>query len=264
MATQAESRPYMDKVVELRKKFLDKHYASDKNYYDSRDISRVKSDDIFVQQYLAGRDGNVDKAYKMMDEALKWRKEFGINDVTEKDVPEEILKSGYICKPTQGKDKKGANLVFINCPQYTKGGKDKLLGYKKLCAYTFEKVQREHPGERLSLISNFKDAGLANMEMDYLKFVVHVQTTIYPDLLENAYVLSFPKLLEGIWKILKALMGSKFHTKYIFLTPEEVLQYVDKDQLTVELGGKFEYKYPPEEKTDSNCNEPAAADEVTS
>ncbi|CAB4030515.1 motile sperm domain-containing 2 [Paramuricea clavata] len=81
MASGVESRPYMDKVSELRKKFLDKHYASDKNYYDSRDISRVKSDDLFVQQFLVGRDGNVDKAQKLMMEALKWRKEFGINGI---------------------------------------------------------------------------------------------------------------------------------------------------------------------------------------
>lgn len=44
--------------------------ASDKNYYDSRDIARVKSDDLFVQQYLAARDGNVDKAHKIM--VLVW------------------------------------------------------------------------------------------------------------------------------------------------------------------------------------------------
>ena len=40
--------------------------ASDKNYYDSRDISRVKTDDLFVLQYLNGKKGNVDKALKIM------------------------------------------------------------------------------------------------------------------------------------------------------------------------------------------------------
>ena len=42
------------------------YIASDKNYYDSRDISRVKSDDLFVLQFLNGREGNMNKALKAM------------------------------------------------------------------------------------------------------------------------------------------------------------------------------------------------------
>ena len=40
--------------------------ASDKNYYDPRDISRVKSDDYFVEQFINAKEGNVDKAHKIM------------------------------------------------------------------------------------------------------------------------------------------------------------------------------------------------------
>ncbi len=40
--------------------------ASEKNNYDSRDISRIKSDDLFVVQFLNAKEGNVDKAYKIM------------------------------------------------------------------------------------------------------------------------------------------------------------------------------------------------------
>ena len=40
--------------------------SSDKNYYDPRDISRVKSDDYFVEQFINAKEGNVDKAHKIM------------------------------------------------------------------------------------------------------------------------------------------------------------------------------------------------------
>ena len=40
--------------------------ASEQLNCDTRDISRVKSDDLFVQQYLVGQDGDVDKAFKLM------------------------------------------------------------------------------------------------------------------------------------------------------------------------------------------------------
>ena len=253
----------MDKVAGLRKTFLDKHYASDKNYYDSRDISRVKSDDEFVHQFLAARDGNVGKAHKLMVEAMKWRKEFGINDVTEKDVPEELYASGYLY--TYGQDKNGACLVFTTVKRFVKGDKAKLLAYKKLFAFTFEKIQREHPGGRLCLINNVKDGNLSHVDNDLNKFITFLQTTAYPDILENAYLLHLPKVLEGIWKIFKGLLGSRLNKKYILSTVEELSdKYIDKDQLPLEFGGNtFEYKYPPDEKVDKNSNESAAA-EVTS
>lgn len=40
--------------------------GSEKNYYDPRDISRIKSDDFFVVQFLNAKEGNVDKAHKIM------------------------------------------------------------------------------------------------------------------------------------------------------------------------------------------------------
>ncbi|XP_028401161.1 motile sperm domain-containing protein 2-like isoform X2 [Dendronephthya gigantea] len=220
------SRPYMELVAELRRKFLEKHYASEPSCYDARDISRVKSDDLFVQQYLVGQDGNVDKAFKLMVEALVWRQEFGINDISLKDVPEEILKSGYLY--TYGKDKNGAKLVFITVAKFIKGDEEKLLGYKKLLAYTFETI-----------------------DTDFRNFVSFVQSTAYPDLLENAYMLSLPILLQGIWKIFQIFIGSRLSSKYIFTTAEELSpRYIDKDQLPLAYGGpSFEYKYPSEEKT---------------
>ncbi|CAB4023252.1 Hypothetical predicted protein, partial [Paramuricea clavata] len=49
-----------------------------------------------------------------------------------------------------------------------------------------------------------------------------------------------------------------------FPTEEELTKYIDKDQLPLEYGGpSFEYKYPPEDKTDKNSNDPATSD-VTS
>ncbi|XP_028401153.1 motile sperm domain-containing protein 2-like isoform X1 [Dendronephthya gigantea] len=243
------SRPYMELVAELRRKFLEKHYASEPSCYDARDISRVKSDDLFVQQYLVGQDGNVDKAFKLMVEALVWRQEFGINDISLKDVPEEILKSGYLY--TYGKDKNGAKLVFITVAKFIKGDEEKLLGYKKLLAYTFETIQREKSGQRLSLVNNCKDAGFSNVDTDFRNFVSFVQSTAYPDLLENAYMLSLPILLQGIWKIFQIFIGSRLSSKYIFTTAEELSpRYIDKDQLPLAYGGpSFEYKYPSEEKT---------------
>ena len=45
--------------------------ASDKNYYDPRDISRVKSDDYFVVQFINAKEGNIDKAHKIMVLSLR-------------------------------------------------------------------------------------------------------------------------------------------------------------------------------------------------
>lgn len=249
---------YTEKVPELRKKFLDKHYSSEKNYYDTRDISRVKSDDQFVLQFLNGvKEGNVDKAHKVMIEGLKWRKSFGINDLKEKDIHEDVLKSGVVYM--NGKDKKGASILLHLIENYTwKGNKEKTESFNKLYAFYFEKHYREHPGEKLTVVTQCLGTGLANTDIDTSKFIVHLLTYVYPDILENVFVLNFPKIFSPLWKITKALLSATLVKKYIFPKNDEIFQYVDKDQLPPSCGGEntFVYKYPLDEKTtaDSNSN----------
>ncbi|XP_028404635.1 motile sperm domain-containing protein 2-like [Dendronephthya gigantea] len=256
MASESRAQPYMDKVPELRKKFLDKHYSSEKNYYDSRDISRVKSDDFFVVQFLNGKEGNIDKAFKIMVEAMKWRKSFGVNDLSEKDIPEEVMRAevSYF----YGRDKKGALLGHARLRNYNfKGNKALIEGYRKLTIFRLEKVQREHPGSRISFVSDLQDHSVSQVDMESNKFNTNVLTVYYPDILESSFILNYSKIFESLWKVTKALLGP-ISKKYIFTTVDELTQYIDKDQLPVEFGGpSYVYKYTPgEDKINANSNNP--------
>lgn len=236
----------MDKVPELRKKFLDER---DKDCYDLRDILRLKSDDQFVLQFLNGWEGNVDKAHKAMIESLKWRKSFGINDLTEKDISEEVLQSGIIFM--HGKDRKGAAMVFIVVAKHVwKGNEEKTADFRKLLALFLEKFQRENPGERMAFVYDCSGAGLSNTDINNSKSFVHLIQFCYPDILEDVYVLNFPWIFKALWTLTKALLYSQYSKKFIFPSKTEVLNYIDKNQLPTQFGGEnsFEYKYIPDSK----------------
>ncbi|XP_028406093.1 motile sperm domain-containing protein 2-like [Dendronephthya gigantea] len=242
----SQTQPYMDKVPELRKKFLDNHYSSDKNHFDARDISRVKTDDYFVVQFINPKQGNIEKAHKLMTDALKWRKSFGINDLTEKDIPEEILRSGVMY--VHGKDKTGALTVFHRLKHYTyKGNKEMQLGYQRMAALRYEQYQRENPGGKITNVTSCEDVKLLQVDMDTNKLMINSLTTYYPDILEHMYILHYTKVFEALWKITKVLLGP-IAKKFAFISNEELTTYIDKENLPVEFGGpSYVYEYHPEE-----------------
>lgn len=51
--------------------------------YDTRDLERLQNDDALVEGYLTWRLYVVDDALKMIDESLQWRKEFGVNGMSQ-------------------------------------------------------------------------------------------------------------------------------------------------------------------------------------
>eukprot|EP00116_Pleurobrachia_bachei_P013182 sb/3473444/ len=74
-------------VVQLRTAFLKQNLEP----YDSRDISRVRNDDRVVLAYLKNCRFNREKAFNMMCESLKWRKSFGVNDISKESFSAEVL-----------------------------------------------------------------------------------------------------------------------------------------------------------------------------
>ena len=50
----------------IQRKYMHVFSASDKNHFDARDVSRVKTDDYFVVQFINAKQGNIEKAHKLM------------------------------------------------------------------------------------------------------------------------------------------------------------------------------------------------------
>ena len=62
----------------------------ERNAFDPRDVERAKSDLGYLQRFCADRETK-EKALDMLIRCLKWRKEFGVYDITAESLSEEAL-----------------------------------------------------------------------------------------------------------------------------------------------------------------------------
>ena len=97
-------------VSELRTKFLEAVAKAPELYYD-KDVEKLKTNDWSLQRFLNHSKSNVDKAVECLDEAMKWRKSFGVHELNDKDFPREAYQSAPVI--LYGKDLNGSPLLII-------------------------------------------------------------------------------------------------------------------------------------------------------
>jgi len=95
----------LDKILELRELFS-KEYEENKELYDERDYQRFmdEEDDWHARRWIIYQ-RDVQAAFEMLKDTMKWRKELDLNNLNYEDFPREFYECG--CVFEYGHDKKG-------------------------------------------------------------------------------------------------------------------------------------------------------------
>uniref|UniRef100_A0A3P9MXS9 Motile sperm domain containing 2 n=1 Tax=Poecilia reticulata TaxID=8081 RepID=A0A3P9MXS9_POERE len=212
--------------------------------YDSRDVERIEQEDALVEAYLTWRMYVVDDALKMIDESLLWRKEFGINDVSEGTIPRWMFESGAVF--LHGYDREGNKLFWFKVKLHTKDAKT-VVDKKKYVAFWLERYAKKEPGMPLTVVFDMTESGLSNIDMDFVKYVINCFKVYYPKFLSKMIIVEMPWIMNAAWKIIKSWLGPEAIAKLKFATKAEVHTYIGAEHLPPHLGGSdpFKYTYPP-------------------
>ena len=76
-------------------------------------------------------------------------------------------------------------------------GQIKMEDMKKFFVYYLERLYREEGGEQITLLFDCRDAGLKNMDMEFVQFIIGTLKEYYPDPLNYILVLEMPWVLNG-------------------------------------------------------------------
>jgi len=231
-------------IEDLRRRFL-KLKGDYLHEFDSRDISRLRNDDQYLWLFLLHQNHEIDKALSMLIECLQWRESFGINDLTERSIDRRLFEIGFFYP--RNRDRNGNPLILFHAHLYKKELHDP-DEVKNLIGYGIEKMWQQNRSGRVSIVFNMQDAGLANMDMVLIKFVILCFQIYYPTMLEYLVIFETPWILTAAWKIVKTWLSTEGISKIKFVNKTEVTQFIDNDQLLTCMGGSdtFEYTYPPQ------------------
>ncbi|XP_064637399.1 motile sperm domain-containing protein 2-like [Lineus longissimus] len=232
---------YFVKVPDLRKRFREKYRDKiAQGLYDAEDLARLEDNDTYVELFLQSEKGNIDSATSMIDGAFVWRKSIGVNGLSSTSFPREVHEKGAIYFHNHDKD--GNEILYFRIKDHKKDP-TKLLLLQKYVAYLLEQYFMENMGSQIVVMFDMTDAGLSNMDLDLIKFIITCFTTYYPNYLAYLLVYDMPWVLNAVWKIIKTWLSEESSKKVIFVKKGDIQEYIDKDQLLEHMGGTDTYKY---------------------
>lgn len=206
----------------IRKALFDQISASD---YNKHDIDLLKKDDFAISRYCKEDQQSTIDTIKTV---LEWRKSYNLSDLKDDDFPEEFHKSEAF--RVHGKDVEGNAMVYIRV-QHFKKNQYPIDDVRKYLSFMFDRVDRETKGEGWALCFDCTNAGLSNVDMDLLKFVVTALTTYFVENCQYALIYDMPWILASVWKLVKSWLPAEQREAVKFANKKELSSFIKDEQL---------------------------------
>ncbi|XP_071786884.1 motile sperm domain-containing protein 2-like [Asterias amurensis] len=246
----------VDIVTRFRKEFLEQYTEDGVNEaYDPCDVETFCSSDKYVHKFLMIAKFDFKLTGEKVNTVFKWRKQFGINDMTFESFDEEVLSmGGFYC---HNKCKLGRRIVWFRICKYKKDA-SKIELAKKFMAFWLNKIEREAMGADVVILMDMTNAGIGNMDIDVIKFMITCFELYFPALVGIMLVYDMHWVLNAIWKVIEKLLSKESREHIMFLRGNAIQELIALDQLPPHMGGTdtWEWTWPipeVEEDQDKEC-----------
>ena len=222
MAAEDEP-PTLDQVQTLRNELKERISLEAEGMFDTRDVDKLMKEDgylarFWIHSFFIPGD-RVENAVNLVIDTFKWRKDFGVNDITEDDIDSDILDRGSLYY--HNRDKKGSKLLVFCIRKHNKDAK-KMDIMKKMLIYILERLEKEEDGKKITIIFDSEGAGISNFDLEQVKFLIHVLISYYPNFVEKILVFEMPWILNTAWKIIKSILPPPAVARIKFVTKNNI------------------------------------------
>lgn len=246
-------------VSNLRHAFLDKLKSEGltEDDFHKADIYKININDDWLTRFLMQHEEQIPEALNMLWETVTWRKENNVNDINENTVNQDFLKDGSMY--LHGQDIDGKTLLIFKCKMHIKGQKDWEQN-KRCIIYWFERAERLNKGDKITIFFDMAESGLANMDMEYTKYLIGLCKQYYPVFLNYILIFEMPWVMNAAFKIIKSWLPPKAVEKIKFVNKSTLKDYVQPKYALTCWGGEdtYVFEFVPEEVVSS----PAANDTI--
>lgn len=209
--------------------------------YSEEDIKKVYDDDWFIARYLLRVHLDVNAAHQMIKKSMEFRNS---PTISIRDFPEEFYRIGAIFHYEP--DRKG------NIPVYMRIRMNQKIPIvqeflKAFLFRTIEEADKAASGKGIVLVFDLQGAGINNVDMDLLFFVINTLVNYYPKGLSYMLVHELPWFLQSFWHIAKKWLSEDHKDLVKFSNSRTIYEYVTEENLPDFLGGicKRDYRKLP-------------------
>ena len=105
------------------------------------------------------------------------------------------------------------------------------------------KISRQEDGDQFTVVFDCQNAGLKNMDMEFVQFLIGTLRDYYPDPLNYILVYEMPWVLNAAFKVIKAWLPPAAVRKIKFLTKSNMGEYIDMENRLESWGGNDAWEY---------------------
>lgn len=244
VSTMERSMPdfnYTHLVVELRQLILEDIQKTPEKF-SHEDVQKVYSNQWFVERYLLRMKLDVKAAHAMLRKALEFRNSPVISI---REFPHEFYRIGAIF--SYEPDRKGNIPVWMRIrmnqkiplvQQFTKSFLFRII----------EEADARAQGRGIVLCFDLQGAGIQNVDMDLLFFVITTLVNYFPKGLSYMLVHELPWYLRSVWHIAKQWLSEDHKDLVKFSDSHTIYEYFEERALPDFMGGtcKLDYRKLPE------------------
>ena len=171
---------------------------------------------------------------------LEWRKSFEVSQRDDSYFPSEIFQVGVLFPYKH--DKQGNQLLILRiCVHQKVADLNKLM--QQFFIHQIEKMCKS--SLPWATIVDFTGCGMHNVDMEMTFFAINALQNHYPRATKYVLLYNMPLIIKVFWSIAKSWVQDDDLFKFAF--GNEILNYVDADQLPLFMQGKcnFDYRKPP-------------------
>jgi len=228
-------------IEDVRNRFIAEVQVN-RDLFDAKDVDSVKSDEWTVKRYLLQKKGNLDDATKSMIDSMKWRKTMGVMTLKDEDFPQEYYQCGGIF--SYGKAKDGSTMIILRV-KINKKITEWVDLFKKFIVHLVEDIDRadhdQHKG--ITVIFDCAGAGLSNVDIDLLQFIVTILREYFPQLLRAVIVHELPWVLQWVFKLVQTWLPEEQRKMIHCVNKKDLSNFIDDDQLPDFMGGTNTMSY---------------------
>jgi len=217
-----------DLVLQLRKKFLESYEKfKDDDVYDDDDLKLIQ-DDWYLKRFLLATYRNLDDAFKMLDETMRWRNDMYISQVRDFHFPSELYKIGglFIYEP----DKQGTMVLYMRIRMHRKTVELE-EPEKGFVVHTFNKAEKLSKGQGFAIVFDLTGAGYSNLDLPFLSFLIQFGRNHFPGSLSYILVYNLPWILSSFQKVAFKMLPEGATNLIKFASGKEIFDYIDPENV---------------------------------
>lgn len=217
-----------DSIANVRQMF-ESELLVDDSLYHPVDVARVRTEDWQIKRFLMSNDGDESEALQAMTRALKWKKSYGVHELTGTMFPLSALNQLELA----GHDKQGCSIYWEKLHNQTPPEMVGLM--EKFFVFTLERYDRAAMEKGFTVVVDFNGVGVPDLDMDNVKskrYILHR----YPFAVRAWYFVDVSPLLSPILTMFINVFAPELRQSITFCTRAELVNYIDEQHLCANLG----------------------------